>query len=78
MLCQHLHCDDGSMLGLVEDGPTYWGNELARRIIRRRGVLPGTRRRRAPLSKVMRYHEDAPTYAWVRVSAPKDGGSFCL
>ena len=27
MLCQHLHCDDGSVLGLVvryyEDGPTY-------------------------------------------------------
>jgi hypothetical protein len=27
----------------------------------------------APLSMVMRYHEDAPTYAWVRVSAAKDG-----
>ena len=27
-----------------------------------------------PLGMIMRYCEDAPTYAWVRVSAARDAG----
>lgn len=53
------------MLGLVEDGPTYWAMSW-RDAPSDDAVFCPVRDNGAPLSMVMRYYEDAPTYAWVR------------